>query len=160
MPGGGRAPEPSLATLELIYAQLSRERDRLRDAQRAVTSQLGPIPASTSVILGLLAAVATHGERTDSQRVLVVVVALAFSVLITALSAQGSGGTPYRKMREELYGERLDPTRLEEALPPSEWLMLNIGVERDLIAALGKSFDRQRGRLFLVQGLLVAEAAV
>ena len=45
-----------LETLRLVYADLINERDRLRDARRSITTQLGPLPASAGLIIGLFAA--------------------------------------------------------------------------------------------------------
>jgi hypothetical protein len=153
------ASHPDRDTLELIHSDLVAERDRLRDAQRTVTSQLGPIPASTSVIVGLLAAVAT-GDGSESDRVLVVGVALAFSVVITALSIRWSGGQPYRELRlqaMQAQEERLGP---EADSDPVGWLQRRIDLETGLYEALAGRFNSQRTRLFIVQGLLLAEAIV
>jgi hypothetical protein len=146
-------------TLELIYADLVEERNRLRDAQRAVTSQLGPIPASTSVIVGLLAAVAT-GDGSEVDRGLVVGVALAFSIAITVLSLLWSGGPPYRRRRGELLEQQKEWRGPETGLAPEDWLQRRIELETDLYKELGARFDTQRIHLFIVQGLLLAEAIV
>jgi hypothetical protein len=41
------------ATLRQVCDNLVRERDRLRDARRSVSSQLGPLPAASAIDLGL-----------------------------------------------------------------------------------------------------------
>jgi hypothetical protein len=151
--------KPRRETLELIYADLVDERNRLRDAQRAVTSQLGPIPASTSVIVGLLAAVAT-ADGSEGDRVLVVGVALGFSIAITALSILWSRGEPYRKLRRELLDKQKKWRGPETELAPEDWLQRRIELETDLYEYLGDQFDRQRLHLFIVQGLLLTEAIV
>jgi hypothetical protein len=153
------SPKPERDTLELIHADLVAERDRLRDAQRAVTSQLGPIPASTSVIVGLLAAVAT-GDGSESDRVLVVGVALAFSIAITVLSIVWSRGEPYREMRQEMLDEQQDRFGPERGWTVLAWLQRRIDLERDLYEKLAERFNAQRTHLFIVQGLLLAEAIV
>ena len=150
---------PDRDTLELIHADLVAERDRLRDAQRSVTSQLGPIPASTSVIVGLLAAVAT-GEGSESDRVIVVVVALAFSIVITVLSIRWSGGQPYRELREAAMAEQEARLGPETQSDPVGWLRRRIELETRLYGALVPRFNSQRRHLFIVQGLLLAEAIV
>jgi hypothetical protein len=43
------------ATLRLVYDDVVRERDRLRDARRAVTSQLEPFPVASAVVVGVVA---------------------------------------------------------------------------------------------------------
>jgi acid phosphatase family membrane protein YuiD len=150
---------PHRDTLELIHADLVAERDRLRDAQRTVTSQLGPIPASTSVVLGLLAAVAT-GEGSVSDRVIVVGAALAFSVLITALSIRWSGGQPYRELREKAMQRQESRLGPETESDPVSWLERRIELETGLYGELVSRFNSQRRHLFVVQGLLLAEAIV
>jgi hypothetical protein len=148
---------PDRDTLELIHADLVAERDRLRDAQRTVTSQLGPIPASTSVIVGLLAAVAT-GDGSEGDRGLVVGVALAFSVVITALSIRWSGGQPYRELRLRAMREQEERLGPEADSDPVDWLQRRVDLETGLYEALVSRFNAQRRHLFIVQGLLLAEA--
>ena len=148
---------PDRDTLELIHADLVAERDRLRDAQRTVTSQLGPIPASTSVIVGLLAAVAT-GDGSEGERGLVVGVALAFSVAITALSVRWSGGQPYRELRLRAMREQEERLGPEVDSDPVDWLRRRVELENGLYEALVSRFNAQRTHLFIVQGLLLAEA--
>ncbi len=154
-----RQPRPDPETLELIHGDLVAERDRLRDAQRAVTSQLGPIPASTSVIIGLLAAVATRrGPETD--RLVVVGVALVFSVAITVLSIMWSRGEPYRALRETVIRRQERRLGPEADASPVDWLRRRIELEEDVYRELARRFDSQRLHLFIVQGLHVAEAIV
>jgi hypothetical protein len=148
---------PDRDTLELIHADLVAERDRLRDAQRTVTSQLGPIPASTSVIVGLLAAVAT-GDGSEGDRGLVVGVALAFSVVITALSIRWSGGQPYRELRLRAMRDQEGRLGPEVESDPVGWLQRRVDLETGLYEALVSRFNAQRTHLFIVQGLLLAEA--
>jgi hypothetical protein len=152
-------PPPDRETLELIHADLVSERDRLRDAQRAVTSQLGPIPSSTSVIIGLLAAVATRTEH-ETDRIVVVGVALVFSVAITVLSILWSKGEPYRALRAAVRSEQERLLGPEADASPLEWLRRRIQLEQDVYDELAGRFDSQRLHLFIVQGLLVAEAIV
>ena len=41
-------------TLRLIYEDILRERDRLRDERKFVTRQLGPTPAAGALIIALV----------------------------------------------------------------------------------------------------------
>jgi hypothetical protein len=92
--------------------------------------------------------------------VLVVGAALAFSVVITALSILWSGGPPYRELRDEAMQRqelRLGP---EAESDPVSWLELRIELETGLYGELVSRFRSQRRHLFVVQGLLLAEAIV
>jgi hypothetical protein len=72
---------------------------RLRDARRAITSQLGPFPAASAVVVTLFGAVSKdmHG----SQSTLLFGLVLAAFVAMVLLSTIAVFPRPYRKLRKE-----------------------------------------------------------
>jgi len=139
-------------TLRLVYDDLVHERDRLRDARRSVTSQLGPLPVASAVVVGLFGALSDdiHGLMTV---VFIVVLAVFFAIAI--VSAIALGYQPYRNLRRE--AERASGWADDDARPADEWLSGMIAVERLVKGPLGKAFDTERTFLLSVQWMLVAQ---
>jgi hypothetical protein len=145
--------EPDVATLRLIYADVIHERDRLRDARRAVTARLGPLPASAGLIIGLFAGLRQiEGGRAEG------LVWAAFGVLclLTLISIAASRLRPYRSEREKGWPEEgLAP---EDLRPEQDWLIEMIVRERRVYhGRLKKNFELERFGLDIVQFLLVVE---
>lgn len=114
--------QPSVETLRLIYDDLVRERDRLRDARRAVTAQLGPLPASAGIIVSLFAAFLPQGGS-PAYSILLGFALIPF-VLILVLSSRASRRDPYRSMRKPA------AEMSEKSLSERAWLIERIAAER------------------------------
>jgi hypothetical protein len=152
-----RHDEEDPGTLGLVYDNLVRGRDRLRDAQRAVTSQLGPLPTSASAVIALLATVGFEGDLERADRYWLAGIAVGVSLVIAAISIWAIKRPPYR---EDLAADALKsppkPIRLSEA----EWLRERIDSESPLYERLEAAFNKQHLALRCVQGLLAVEALV
>jgi hypothetical protein len=140
-------------TLELAYEDGVHERDRLRDARRSVTSQLGPLPAASAIVVGLFGALSDdiHGMTT----VIIYGVALALFVAIAAVSTRAITYEPYRVQREN--AEKAVGWTHDETLLPSEWLVGMMTVERAVKKKLESAFDRERKWLLIVQWMIVVQ---
>jgi hypothetical protein len=99
-----------LTLLKAAYEDARGENERLRDARRAVTHQLGPLPISASVVAGLVAGFGS--ESIQCELLLWLALGLLVLVLIP-LSMLYSNMRPYRALREDKEGA------LEEAKRPS-----------------------------------------
>jgi hypothetical protein len=143
----------NVRTLELAYENGVRERDRLRDARRSVTSQLGPLPAASAIVVGLFGALSDdiHGITT----VIIYGVALALFVAIAAVSTRAITYEPYRVQREN--AEKAVGWTHDETLLPSEWFVGMMRVEREVRMKLESAFDRERRWLLIVQWMIVAQ---
>jgi hypothetical protein len=136
--------------LQRVYDDVVRERDRLRDARRAVTSQLGPLPAASAVIVGLFAALS---DDVDGRLPTVLfVLALALFLLMNVISMRAIGYKPYRELRDELL-----PDEGLDGKSESEWLAEMIHVERELMTRLEGAFEKERRFLLAVQCLLALQ---
>ena len=98
------SPQPGdgESALSLVYDDLVRERDRLRDARRSVTSQLGPLPAASAIVLALFGALGPdiHGRMT-----VLFVIALLMLVAIAVVSSIAITYLPYRQIRRDAVRE-------------------------------------------------------
>jgi hypothetical protein len=174
--------EPDVETLQLIYDRLVLERDRLRDARRAVTAQLGPLPAAAAVLLGLFAGLPENVHNRG-----LVWAALALFIGVILLSAWGIRISPYRRLSGDLDAPTTqDGLRDDDSLPRKDWLLERIKQERRIYygapaggtqrpqnwrdrwltrarcqpLSLQASFDRERSTLLMVQILLAAEVVL
>jgi hypothetical protein len=161
---------------------LVRERDRLRDARRSVTAQLGPLPAAAAVVLGLFA-----GLPDNVQNRGLVWAALALFIGVIVLSAWGIRLDPYRRLSGQVDAPTTDDgLRDDDSLPRKDWLLARINHERRIYygaptgsaeqpqnwikrrlpssgrrpLSLQASFDRERSTLLVVQILLAAEVVL
>ena len=164
-----KGDEPDVETLQLVYDGLVRERDRLRDARRAVTAQLGPLPAAGAVALGLFA-----GLPDNIQNRGLVGFALALFGAALLVSAWGIRHDPYRRQGGQLgMPTREDGLRDDDVLPREDWLLQRIkderliyygapagGAQEPETLSLQASFDRERSALLAVQLLVAAEVVV
>ena len=139
-------------TLRLVYDDLVHERDRLRDARRSVTSQLGPLPVASAVVVGLFGAPQRRYPRIDDGRVHRRAGCLLRHRDVSAIAL---GYQPYRNLRRE--AERASGWADDDARPADEWLSGMITVERLVKGSLGKAFDTERTFLLSVQWMLVAQ---
>jgi len=147
-------PEPE--TLKFVYEDLVRERDRLRDARRAISSQLGQLPTASAVVVTLFGALSNdiHG----GQSTLLFRLALAAFVAMVLLSLIAVfPPRPYRKLRKEALQKLPDEGRGLDQQPTVEWLSSMIDLERKLTSRLETALGEERGVLLLVQGLFVAQ---
>ena len=139
-----------LETLRLVYADLINERDRLRDARRSITAQLGPLPASAGLIIGLFAA---FGDIESGRMTLLYGLALLPFLLVMLVSTLALRRNPYRKLTKR------EPQTAEgdDLLPEEEWLTQRIALERRSYVDLEHDFEEERTSLLRVQVLLGAE---
>lgn len=142
-----------LETLRLVYADRVRERDRLRDARRSVTTKLGPIPASAGVIVGLFAALGPDIER--GWMALLFGLALIPFVLVMVTSALTLRERSYRELETEAEAPRPGPE--QDSLDEADWLQNMIAFERQMFPKLEKHFEQERSNLLRVQVLLGVE---
>jgi hypothetical protein len=174
--------EPDVETLQLIYDRLVRERDRLRDARRAVTAQLGPLPAAAAVLLGLFAGLPENVHNRG-----LVWAALILLIGLILVSAWGIRLDPYRRLSGQVDAPTTqDGLREDDALPRKDWLLKRIKHERRIYygapnggaqqsrnwirrrlqsfrrqpLSLQASFERERSTLLVVQVLLAAEVVL
>jgi hypothetical protein len=137
-----------LALLKAAYAAARDENERLRDARRGVTRQLGPLPISASVVAGLVAGFNTESIQCESLLWLALV--LLVTVLIP-LSILYSNMRPYRALREDkeellekqrVFKKDERPSEIAEALttgPPAnptkeliQWYESMLSLERSI----------------------------
>jgi hypothetical protein len=147
---------PELETLKFVYEDLVRERDRLRDARRAITSQLGLLPTASAVVVTLFGALSNdiHGGRST----LLFGLALAVFVVMVLLSMIAVfPPRPYRKLRKEALQKLPDGGRGLDQEPAVEWLSSKIDLERRLTSRLETALGEERGALLLVEGLFLAQ---
>ncbi len=140
------------ATLRLVYDDLVRERDRLRDARRAVTSQLEPFPVASAVVVGLFAGLS--GQIKGVLPTGLFGFALVLFVIIVWFSTKAVGQSPYRRERDAILpndGRGLDRT------PEPLWLARMIEMERSVKADVVASFEDERSSLHRVQRLFVVQ---
>ena len=131
----------------MVYEDRVRERDRLRDARREVTSRLGPMPAAAGIVLGLFAALPDHVPNRG-----LVWAALAVFVVMIAVSSFGIRLKPYRRQTRD------EPA--DDSLPRGDWLSNHIEHERAVYATLERNFDYERTIFLTVQWLLAAEVVL
>lgn len=133
-------------TLRLAYEDRVRETTRLRDARRQFTSQLGLLPASAAVVVGLFAAFSTE---IDDGLLALALIPFVVAVIISALFSRLK---PYRKIRQEIEAkEGKGDWRLSE----EQWLVAMIKLEEQLYRELAWRLDRERWGAFFVQALVV-----
>ena len=155
-----------LELAKLRYQDVLDERDRLRGARAAVTSQLGPLPASAAIVIGLAGTVADKVEEwaligAGGLFAALVIVSMLFSSL-----------RPYRVMRAKWRGSA---TTLGFAAVAGEdavaWIERKIKMEEELYGSprsnqprlslsfsppnLQAAFDVERTVLNIVQLLFV-----
>jgi hypothetical protein len=131
-----------LRVLRLRYQDVLTERDRLRNARASVTSQLGPLPASAAIVIGLAATVA------DKVEMWALISAGGLMLGIVALSMLYSGLRPYRIMRARAEGKRSADLG-SPVLPEDDeagWLDAKIKLEQTIYGELD---TRQRPSLWL-----------
>jgi hypothetical protein len=135
-----------IETLRLAYEDRVREASRLRDARRAFTAQLGFLPASAIVAVGLFGAAS---NKVDGQWLALALIPFVFAL---AVGAYFSRLDPYRTIRDDIEGEmKTDWLRLS----PEQWLVAKIELEERIYPRLVESVDRERRGVRAVQ-LLVA----
>lgn len=175
-----------VAALRLSYEDVRRESKRLRDARAAVTRQLGPLPISAGILVGLVAAFS------DKAAQLPLWLAFAFFCALILLSIAYSDMRPYRQVRaakEAEWRKKLEARhreaavrareiglQVEDLLPEREWYAAMIQLERQIYGDLDRidnrhglptrdlqdlqdGFDRERTGLYAVQvlfGLVIA----
>jgi hypothetical protein len=165
--------KPDVKTLRLVYEHLVRERDRLRDARRTVTAQLGPLPASAGLVIGLFAALSPDVENRGLWWA-----ALALFVGVIAVSIISTLVDPYRRAAAEVDEPRGEGLQPGDLLAEERWLARRIAIERRLYygeaeeapsrrlrllssrGSLQASFDLELAGLRIVQTLLAAEVVL
>jgi hypothetical protein len=166
--------KPDVNTLRLIYEHQVRERDRLRDARRTVTAQLGPLPASAGLVIGLFAGLSPNVENRGLWWA-----ALALFLGVIAVSVGSSRVDPYRRAAAEVDEPRGEGLQPGDLLAEEEWLATRIEIERRLYygeageapprglrrlspsrGSLQASFDLELAGLRMVQALLAAEVVL
>jgi hypothetical protein len=135
--------EPTkVASLRLLNTHKVQERNRLRDARRAYTAQLGPMPAAAAIVIGLFSGLS------EAVRGWWLVGALVPLFLMVAVGLLGTTRLPFRKLDFTLP----EPTDSEEG-----WLRQAIEEEERVYREAVKGLEFERGCVFVVQGLLLAE---
>jgi hypothetical protein len=137
---------PDLETLRHVYADLVTERNRLRDARRGVTAQLGPLPASAGVIIGLFAAFGRIHGGVHAVLFGLALLPFAVAVVVSTLALRKDPYRRFERLREDA-----------DLLPEEEWLRLAIARERTIYPKLEVIFDNERRSLLWVQLLLATE---
>ena len=145
-----------------------RERNRLRDARRLTTAQLGPLPAAAAAVLGLFA-----GLPDEIRNRGLVWAALVIFIAVLLVSAWGVRLEPFRRVGGQLDAPtRDDGLRDDDFRPRTQWLLARIAHERrlyygaspggagDAAPSLQESFDRERTALLAVQILLAVEVVL
>jgi hypothetical protein len=178
-----RMGSDEVKVLEKVYADVVNERDRLRGARAAVTRQLGPLPASAAIVLGLVG-VASHAV---APGFLIAAAGLFFALMLVSIAL--SSLIPYRLLRgRKVLDERsrasateppprpagtLPATYIGETVEPdvdyATWLGDKIRFESELYGPLRRSqygffghrdlqraFDIERAALNVVQLLFAA----
>lgn len=145
-------PDPDrTAALRLEYEDLVRERDRLRDARRSVTSALGPLPAASAVAVGLFGLLDTDlagGRLKLYIGVLVLFALMAVAGLLATLRK------PYRKLRKESLGDDRVSVKADSE---AAWLTTMIALEKGIYPDLQDGFEYERTWLLLMQGAAVLQ---
>jgi hypothetical protein len=145
----------AVTTLNLVYEDLVRERDRLRDARRSVTSQLGPLPAASGVVIGLFGAL---GPRVQGAMKPYFIVALILLLVIAGVSTVALTSSPYRKLREGAVKDlKKEGWTSDDRQEEQDWLAAMIELERLLKVTLGSAFNKERDYLLAVQWLFVVQ---
>jgi hypothetical protein len=135
-----------IETLRRAYGDRVRETKRLRDARRQFTSQLGLLPASGALVVGLFAAFSTEiDERLLALALIPFVVAVIVSALFSRLK-------PYRKIRQEIEAKE---GKADWRLSEERWLVAMIKLEEQIYRELEWRLDRERWGAFAVQALVV-----
>lgn len=136
-------------TLSLAYEDRVREAERLRDARRAFTTQLGVLPASAALVVGLFAASAA-----DINERLLALALIPFA-LVVAIGLGFGCLKPYRNIRREIELEvgRADWRRLS----PEQWLVTMIKLEERIYSELELRLKWERRGVLVVQGLVVVQ---
>jgi hypothetical protein len=178
-----RTGSDQLKVLEKVYADVVNERDRLRSARAAVTRQLGPLPASAGIVLGLV------GVASGAVACGFLIAAAALFLALMLVSIALSSLTPYRLLRARKvldYDSPATPpaeppspagtqptTYIGETVQPdvdyATWLQEKIRFESELYGPLRRSqydlfgpkdlqrsFDIERAALNIVQVLFAA----
>jgi hypothetical protein len=128
------APNGELQVLRLRYEDVLSERDRLRNARASVTGQLGPLPASAAIVIGLAATVADKAEQWS------LITAGGLMILIVSASILYSSLPPYRIMRA-----KTQPPPRELGSPvasgndEAKWLKDKIALEQKIYGNLETS---------------------
>lgn len=151
--GASAASDPAeVETLRLAYEDRLREAERLRDARRAFTTQLGVLPASAAVIVSLFAAFTE--QIADARLLALALIPFVVSVIVGAGFSQLK---PYRTLRRELEEEvgRADWRRLSQ----EQWLEAMIELEEQIYAKLEERLERERLGVLAVQLLVVVQIA-
>lgn len=126
------------AALRLEYEDLVRERDRLRDARRSVTSALGPLPAASAVAVGLFGLLDTN---LAGGRLTLYIVVLVLFALMAVAGFLATLRRPYRKLRKvHLGGDRVSIGAASEA----SWLTSMIALEKRIYPDLADGFEYER----------------
>lgn len=171
--------EEDIASLQLAFDDVVRERDRLRSARASVTRQLGPLPASAGIAISVVGALASN--RVDKGWLIVALVLLA---LIVATGIVFSVLAPYRRLRAQHEHDLARKAAGSQAAEPAEyqlgfdehvsnkrWLEHMVELERRIygplrtsqrsvrgpfkIRTLQEGFDAERTGLYFVQLLFV-----
>jgi hypothetical protein len=127
---GEDAQDDHLETLKAIYARVSNERDRLRDARGHFARGLGPAPASAGIATALVAAFG------GGKNPLLLGLAAAGLLLMVICSIWYDGKPAYR----HLYAKRLGQVPADW-LGPQAWYRAMIALEKDIY---GDPRDRNR----------------
>ena len=129
--------------LKLVYADVEKERDRLRNARASWTSRLAPLPAAAALATGTIA---DGADKVDQGWV--VAAAALFAVLLV-VSWTFSGLKPYREFRADRQAA-FYPRRPKQgfAFCPQEtdlerWLEMKIRVEERICGAPGERQSRR-----------------
>jgi hypothetical protein len=150
-------PPDRLRTLKLVHEDIVGERDRLRSARAAITSQLGPLPASAGIVIGLVGSLDHRVERGF------LIAAGALFGLVMLVSIRYSRLAPYRVLRARRVlrdrqsgaecpgdsmpmesGDKGEPepwyigSTVDRSLKPADWLTRKIALEEQIYGSLRK----------------------
>ena len=142
------------AALRLEYEDLVRERDRLRDARRSVTSALGPLPAASAVAVGLFGLVK---GRIDDWMIGVYIAVLALFVFMAAAGAIAISRSSYRELRDG-YVNKLGLSLAGASVP--DWLAQMINLETGVYEDLVDGFEFERKWLLRMQWAAVLQVTL
>lgn len=144
------SPSDLPPTLRLVHEDVVGERDRLRSARAAITSQLGPLPASAGIVIGLIGGL---DHRVEHGFLIAAGVLFGLVILI---SVRYSRLAPYRVLRSRrVLGEQSGAERLggstpvktsdkrepepqyigstvDRSLEPADWLAKKIALEEQI----------------------------
>jgi hypothetical protein len=132
--------DDELRVLRLRYEDVLTERDRLRDARAGVTGQLGPLPASAAIVIGLAGTVA---DKVESWALITAGGLLAVIVIVSILFGSLR---PYRLMRATASKKASTDlgSTVASDVDEATWLRAKIELEQRLY---GKLDPRQHLRL-------------